>query len=135
MTVAVAAAALLGLVGALAPARLPAWVGATIAIVALAGLDIVGAVLASRWSSGREPLALVVGMATFGLLFVVYARGLSYATLTTVTLGWVVLLQVGVVVIDNLERRALPPPDRLAVIVVILALQGYLVLTSPAGAA
>lgn len=134
MTAAVVVASLLGVVGALVPARLPGWVGATIAIVALAGLDLVGAVLASRWSAGREPLALVVGMVTFGLLFVVYARGLSYATLTTVTLGWVVLLQVGVVVIDNIERRSLPPPDRLGVIVVILALQGYLVLTGPSGA-
>jgi low temperature requirement protein LtrA len=132
MTAALAIGAVCGVLGVLAPTRLPAWAGATIAIVALAGLDLAGALLASRWSTSREPVAMLLGIAAFGLLFVVYARGLSFATLTTVTLGWVVLLQVGVVVIDHLEQRTMPPPDRLAVIVIILALQGYLVLTGPA---
>jgi hypothetical protein len=131
VTLALIACGLCGVVGLVVPGHLPAWLGATAVIVALAGLDLVGAVLASRWSSDSNPLALALGMLAFGLLFVVYARGLSFATLTTVTLGWVVLLQVGVVVIDHVQRGVLPPVDRMAVIVAILGLQGYLVLTGP----
>jgi hypothetical protein len=134
VTAALVVGCLCGLLGVVTPSRLPGWVGATVAIVALAGLDLVGAVLASRWSSSKDPLTLALGVAAFGLLFVVYARGLAFATLTTVTLGWVVLLQVGVVVIDNVERRTIPPPDRLVVILLILILQGYLVLTGPVAA-
>jgi hypothetical protein len=112
-------------------AQLPPWLGAVSAVVALAGLDLVGAVLAARWSATHQPWVLVLGVVVFGMLFVVYARGLSFATLTTVTLGWVVLLQVGVVVIEHVKRGTFPPADQLAVVAALLALQGYLVLTGP----
>jgi hypothetical protein len=128
---AVLVGAVLGVVGILGPPRLSARLAAVAAILALAGLDLVGAVLAARWSTTRQPLALVAGVVVFGILFVVYARGLSFSTLTTVTIGWVVLLQVGVVVIDHVQRNSLPPPDRLVVVAGILALQAYLLVTGP----
>jgi hypothetical protein len=112
-------------------AQLPHWLGAVAAVVVLAGLDLVGALLAFRWSTTHQPWLLPAGIAVFGLLFVVYAGGLSFATLTTVTLGWVVVLQVGVVVIDHVSRGSLPPPDRVVVVLALLALQTYLLVTSP----
>lgn len=95
------------------------------AMVALAGLDLVGAVFARHWAVHRAPLALVAGAAVFGILFLVYARSLSYAELTTVTIGWVVLLQVGVVVLERLDGVSIPPA-KLAVIIAILGLQAVL---------
>lgn len=95
------------------------------AMVALAALDLIGAVFARHWAVHRAPLALVAGAVVFGILFLVYARSLRYAELTTVTIGWVVLLQVGVVVLERVDGVAIPP-TKVAVIVAILGLQAVL---------
>jgi hypothetical protein len=95
------------------------------AMVALAALDLIGAVIARQWAVHRAPLALVAGAAVFAILFLVYARSLRYAELTTVTIGWVVLLQIGVVVLDRLNGVAIPPA-KVVVIVAILGLQAVL---------
>lgn len=104
------------------------------AMVALGALDLIGAALARSWSEHRSMIAMVGGVTVFGLLFVVYGKSLDYAELSTVTIGWVVLLQVGVVVLDRLHGVAIPP-SRLTAIGLILALQIYLTmsdLTQPA---
>jgi hypothetical protein len=97
-------------------------------MVALAALDLGGAVLARRYLENRSWLVLGVGCGAFAVLFVVYAHGLRYAELTTITFGWVVLLQIGVIVIDHLDRGAALPTDRVLVIGSLLALQAYLVV-------
>ena len=71
------------------------------ATVVLAGLDVAGAVAAKEWAEHRATLVLVAGLVLAVLLFVVYAASLQYASLTTVTFGWVVMLQVGVVLVDR----------------------------------
>ena len=96
-----------------------------VAIVALAALDLLGAVLARSWADHRSIIAMVGGMMVFSLLFLVYGKSLDYAELSTVTIGWIVLLQIGVVVLDRLHGVAIPPP-KLAAIGLILALQTYL---------
>ena len=78
-------------------------------MVLLAGLDLIGALLAKRYADHRSVVTLIAGIVVFGALFLVYVRSLSYAELATVTFGWVVMLQVGVVVIDQVragERSA-----------------------------
>ncbi len=123
----------LGDVAATAPRR--PIVPVIAAIVALGALDLIGAALARSWSEHRSTIALVGGVMVFGLLFVVYGKSLDYAELSTVTIGWVVLLQVGVVVLDRLQGVAIPP-SRMTAIVLILALQAYLTasdLTHPVG--
>ena len=97
-------------------------------MVALAGLDLLGALLAKRYADHRSMAALIAGVLVFGALFLVYARSLSYAELATVTFGWVVMLQVGVVVIDQVQRGSGPPADRVVAMVGMLALQAYLLL-------
>jgi hypothetical protein len=96
------------------------------AIVALAALDLLGALLARRWADHHSTVALVSGIVVFGLLFVVYSKSLDYGDLATVTMGWVVLLQVGVVLIDHYRNAVAVPLDRWLVIVLILAGQAYL---------
>ena len=98
------------------------------AIAALGGLDIIGAAFARSWSEHRSNASLIGGILVFGLLFVVYGKSLSYATLTTVTIGWVVTLQVGVVVLDRLHGGEIAP-TRMGAIALILILQAYLTIS------
>jgi hypothetical protein len=95
------------------------------AMIALAVLDLIGAALARSWADHRSAISLVAGVVVFGLLFVVYGKSLSYAELSTVTIGWVVMLQIGVVVLDRL-RGVTIPPGRMSAIALILVLQAYI---------
>lgn len=95
------------------------------AILVLAALDLIGAALARSWSDHRSTVTMVGGMMVFSLLFLVYGKSLDYAELSTVTIGWIVLLQIGVVVLDRLHGVAIPP-QKFAAIGLILALQTYL---------
>jgi multidrug transporter EmrE-like cation transporter len=72
----------------------------------------------------------VAGIALFVLLFYLYASSLQYAELALVTLGWVVVLQVGVVLLDRLRYGNALSADKWVAIAVILAAQGYLLLAS-----
>jgi multidrug transporter EmrE-like cation transporter len=96
------------------------------AIIVLAALDLVGALLARHWADHHSSVALVGGVTVFGLIFVVYGKSLDYAELGTVTIGWVVLLQVGVVLIDRHRNAGPIPLDRWLVIALILVGQAYL---------
>lgn len=98
------------------------------AMLALAGLDMAGAVLAKEWTLRGQPVWFVAGLAAFALLFAVYALSLRIAELSIVTMGWIVLLQVGLLVIDTVRYGVTFPPGKWAAIGVILALQAYLVL-------
>ena len=98
------------------------------AIAALGGLDIIGAAFARSWAEHRSNVSLIGGILVFGLLFVVYGKSLSYAALTTVTIGWVVTLQVGVVVLDMLHGVEIAP-TRMGAIALILLLQAYLTIS------
>ena len=98
------------------------------AMVALGALDLAGAWLARSWSEHRSMIAMVGGVMVFGLLFVVYGKSLDYAELSTVTIGWIVFLQVGVVLLDRLHGVVIPP-SRLAAIGLILALQAYVTVS------
>lgn len=98
------------------------------AMLALAGLDMAGAVLAKEWTLRGQPIWFVAGLAAFALLFAVYALSLRIAELSIVTMGWIVLLQVGLLAIDTVRYGVTFPPGKWAAIGVILALQAYLVL-------
>ena len=94
----------------------------------LALLDFVGAVFAKEWADTRHPGWFVLGLASFGILFVFYASSLRTAELSIVTIGWVVFLQVGLVLYERFRFGATLSPAKWAAIVLILALQSYLVL-------
>jgi hypothetical protein len=95
------------------------------AMITLAVLDLIGAALARSWADHRSAISLAAGVAVFGLLFVVYGTSLSYAELSTVTIGWVVMLQLGVVVLDRL-RGVTIPPERMGAMALIIVLQAYI---------
>ena len=114
------------------PTTWPLPVVATLCMAALAGLDLVGAFAAKEWAENRSAVALGLGAMSFLVLFWVYASSLQYAELAVVTMGWIVLLQVGILVVDRLRFHSDLPAGKLAAVVVILAAQGYLVL-APSG--
>jgi hypothetical protein len=103
------------------------------AMVALAGLDMLGAVLAKEWALRHQPVWFVAGLAAFALLFTVYAVSLHIAELSIVTMGWIVFLQVGLLLIDSARYGVAFPPGKWLAIGVILALQAYLILAPNGG--
>jgi multidrug transporter EmrE-like cation transporter len=94
----------------------------------LAALDFVGAVFAKEWADGKHPLWFVAGFLTFGVLFTFYAFSLKTAELSIVTIGWVVFLQVGLVLYERLRFDVTLSPVKWMAIALILGLQAYLVL-------
>ena len=111
-----------------APEAWPVPVVATLAMVLLAGLDLVGALFAKEWAENGSIRALVLGAGAFVVLFWVYASSLKYAELALVTMGWVVMLQVGLVLIDRWRYGVELPHGKWIAIGVVLLAQGYLVL-------
>lgn len=107
---------------------------AALAMLLLAALDLAGA-----WAAKEAVTRRSVGMAALGgllflLLFWVYASSLQYADLAPVTFGWVVLLQVGVLLLDRFRYQATLPRGAWVAVVVLLAAQAYLLLAPPAAA-
>ena len=62
------------------------------------------------------------------MVFLVYSRSLRYADLTTVTFGWVVLLELGVMVWER-SRGVVFGTDKLVALAALVALQAYLMLS------
>jgi hypothetical protein len=103
------------------------------AMLALAALDFAGALFAKEWADRGHYVLLIGGVVSFTALFVVYARILKVAELSVVTLGWVIFLQVGILALDRLRYGVTMPWQKWAAIVVILALQAYLIAGRPGG--
>jgi multidrug transporter EmrE-like cation transporter len=80
------------------------------AMLALALLDFIGEVFAKKWADTRQPRWFVAGLVTFMALFVFYAASLKTAELSIVTIGWVVFLQVGLLLYERVRYGATLPP-------------------------
>jgi Zn-dependent protease with chaperone function len=106
---------------------------ATVAMILLALLDLGGAYAAKEAALRRSLPFAVLGAFLFLALFWVYASSLRYAELSLVTLGWVVLLQVGVVLLDRLHYGTPVSRGQWAAVAIVLAAQAYLLL-APASA-
>jgi len=114
------------------PASWPLPVVATLCMAALAALDLFGAFAAKEWAEKQNTVALGLGALSFLVLFWVYASSLQYAELAVVTMGWIVLLQVGILVIDRIAFDSSLLAGKLPAVVIILAAQGHLLL-APSG--
>ena len=98
------------------------------AMVLLAALDFIGAVLAKEWATERNHWLFAAGLVAFGALFAVYAVSLKLAELSTVTFGWIITLQVGLLLLERIRYAVVLPNGKWAAIVAILVLQAYLIL-------
>jgi len=113
-----------------APASWPTPLVAVVAMLLLAAVDLAGSYLAKEAVVRRSLPCGIAGVALFVLLFYVYASSLQYAELALVTLGWVVVLQVGVLLLDQVRYGNALSADKWVAVAMILAAQAYLLLAS-----
>jgi hypothetical protein len=113
-----------------APASWPTPLVAVVAMLLLAAVDLAGSYLAKEAVVRRSLPCGIAGVALFVLLFYVYASSLQYAELALVTLGWVVVLQVGVLLLDQMRYGNALSADKWVAVAMILAAQAYLLLAS-----
>ena len=98
------------------------------AMFVLAALDLAGAYCAVRYlRTGHWGWWTAGAVGEIGL-FAVYVASLEYAELATVTLGWIVILQVGVVVLDRVANGVVLPTGKWIAMAAILLLMTYLLL-------
>jgi len=110
------------------PDSWPAVAVGALAMVVLAGLDLAGAWAAKEAVLHKSLTWGAAGLLLFCLLFWVYASSLQYAELAPVTLGWIVVLQIGVVLLDRFRYGTPMPRGHWVAVVVLVAAQGYLLL-------
>jgi hypothetical protein len=100
---------------------------ATVAMLALAAVDLLAAVVTKEAvSRGSGRLALLAAT-LFLVLFWIYASSLQYAELAPVTFGWIVALQIGVVLVDRFHNAVRLPRGAWLAIAVMLVAQAYLI--------
>lgn len=115
-----------------APESWPEPVVAALAMLLLGTIDLT-ATYATKEAVLRRSVPWVVAAATLAVaLFYLYACALQYADLGLVTLGWVVVLQVGVLLLDRYRYGVVLSADKWVAIGVLLLAQAYLLL-APAG--
>jgi energy-converting hydrogenase Eha subunit C len=104
-----------------------------VAVVAvLAGLDIAGTVALKEAALRREPALAVLGVGLFVALAGCLYIAIALADLTWVSLGWIIAVQVAVVVVDRLRYDVhLSPGQGAALSVAIAALVVACLLPSP----
>jgi hypothetical protein len=121
------------------PEDWPQPVVAVAAMLLLAALDLGGTFAAKEAVQRHSPAFAGLGAGLFLILFWVYLSSLEVAELSTVTFGWIVVLQVGVVLLDRFRYGVTPTSGAWLAILVLLAAEAYLVLapgaavTKPAG--
>jgi hypothetical protein len=117
-----------------APEGWPQPAVAAVAMVLLAVLDLAGTFAAKEAVERRSAAFAVAGALLFLAVFWVYASSLAVAELSAVTFGWIVILQIGVVLLDRFRYGVIPNPGTWVAIAVLLAAQGYLIMAPDAGA-
>lgn len=94
----------------------------------LAALDL-GGTYAAKESVERKSVGFaIVGVFLWVLAFAIYVEALEYVDLTPITLGWVVAVQIGVVLLDRFRYDVTLPQGWPVAVALILAGQAYLLL-------
>ena len=113
---------------AMVSVRVPAVVIVPVMIVVLAGIDIVGGIVAKSWALGRSPWAFAAGVALFVLLFWVYGMSLRHGELSTITIGWVVLVTLADMGLDRFHYDVHFPLSKWIAALAAVALLAYLLV-------
>jgi hypothetical protein len=96
----------------------------------LAAVDFLLGLVAKSWSNSSSALTLAVGLALSGLLFWLYGVSLRHGHLSSITLGWVVLLTVADLLVDRFRFGVQLSPSKWLAAVGAVALLGYLLAPS-----
>lgn len=117
-------AALLAALAALS--RTPGSVLVPVLVVLLAGVDFVVGLAAKSWSSSGSLMVLMPGLALSLVLFLLYGLSLRHGHLSTITLGWVVVLTCADLLVDRFGFGVVMPWSKWAAAAGAVALLGYL---------
>jgi hypothetical protein len=104
----------------------------TLLIAALAGLDLVGAVALKEASLRSSPPLMLAGVACFIALAGLLYFALELSELTIVSLAWVVLYQIGAVLVDAVIYMQVPSRVQSLALVVALGALVVAFLADPA---
>lgn len=94
----------------------------------LAAVDVVESVRAKEWSERRSVWLLIAGVAAAIVMFGLFSVAVRYTDMSTVTLGWIVVLQIGLMVTERVRYGIDHGLDRWAAVAAMVALQGYLLV-------
>ncbi|MEZ5298782.1 MAG: hypothetical protein R2697_21620 [Ilumatobacteraceae bacterium] len=101
----------------------------------LAAVDVIEAVMAKEWSERRSVWLLVGGVAAATALFALFSVAMRYSDMSTVTLGWIVVMQVGLMVTERVRYGVDHGLDRWAAVAGMIALQACPAVPPPKPAA
>jgi hypothetical protein len=96
----------------------------------LAAVDFLLGLVAKSWSSSSSAITLALGLALSGVLFWLYGISLRHGHLSSITLGWVVLLTVADLLVDRFRFGVQLSPSKWLAAVGAVALLGYLLAPS-----
>jgi len=114
------------------PESWPTPVTTVVFLVLLTTLDLLGSAAAKEAVERRSALIAAIGAALFVAMFFVFASALQISGLVVVTVGWCVLVQVGVLLMDRLHYGVHLTPGKYLAVIVAVAAQAYLV-AGPSG--
>lgn len=100
------------------------------AMVTLASVDLLASITAKEAVVRRSGSLALIGAGLFLLLFWVYVSSLQYAELAPVTFGWIVVLQIGVLLVDRYRYGTQLPRGAWFAVLLMIATQGYLMHVS-----
>ena len=98
--------------------------------VVLAAVDVIESVLAKEWSERRSIWLLVAGLVAAASLFALFSIAVRYTEMSTVTLGWIVVMQVGLMVTERVRYGIDHGLDRWAAVAGMVVLQAYLLVAA-----
>jgi hypothetical protein len=101
-------------------------------VLLLASLDLIGSVLLKEAMLRRSPVLAIAGAGVFVFLAMTLALALEVAELSLVSLGWIVLLQVAVMVVDATRYGYTPGRVQLVAICVAMLALVVAVVAPPA---
>jgi hypothetical protein len=103
--------------------RLPTAAIVPVMVVLLAGIDLVSGVADTH--SGWLMLA---GCAMYLVMFWIYGVSLRFGELSTITVGWVVLVTVGNMALDKVHYQVNFPTSKWLAAILAVALLAYLLI-------
>jgi hypothetical protein len=107
--------------------ELPAALLVPTLIALLAAVDFLLGLVAQSWSGSSSAPMLMLGLALSAGLFWLYGISLRHGHLSSITLGWVVVLTVADLLVDRFQFGVQLPPSKWLAAAGAVVLLGYLI--------
>jgi hypothetical protein len=108
--------------------RLPTAAIVPVMVVLLAGIDLVSGVVAKFWADTHSGWLMLAGCAMYLVMFWIYGVSLRFGELSTITVGWVVLVTVGNMALDKVHYQVNFPTSKWLAAILAVALLAYLLI-------